>query len=356
MPDDLIIQSHKGPYTARFDTGFLASGAPVSAEGVHVLVDARIADLYAGPLADLLSLPTTIRIEATEHAKAIQQVVPVIQTLVDNRIRRDQRLIAIGGGVVQDITCFIASTLLRGVEWRFVPTTLLAQADSCIGSKSSINLGATKNILGTFYPPREVIIDTAFLDTLDPVDVRSGIGEILKVHAIAGREAYDGLAAEFDKLTTDRAVLLRFIRESLVIKRRYIELDEFDVGPRNIFNYGHSFGHAIEAATAFAVPHGIAVTMGMEIANRIATERGILTADQHQRMRPPLRANYEPFATQPLAADAVLDALTRDKKNTATELGLILPTGDDAAIERVYIAPDATFRAQLAAAIESLPA
>src|SRR5204862_184742 len=99
-------------------------------------------------------------------------------------------LLAVGGGITQDITCFLAATLLRGIDWHFYPTTLLAQADSCIGSKSSINVGAAKNILGTFPPPKQVTISTCFLDTLDPGDVRSGVGEMLKVHAIEGPGAF----------------------------------------------------------------------------------------------------------------------------------------------------------------------
>lgn len=125
-------------------------------------------------------------IEATEENKSIERIIPVVERLVENSVRRDHVLIAIGGGIIQDITCFIASTLLPGLSWTFVLLMLLAQATG-IGSKSSINLGKTKNILGTFNPPDQIHVCAGFLDTLEDKDIRSGIGEILKVHAIDWR-------------------------------------------------------------------------------------------------------------------------------------------------------------------------
>ncbi|MCH7862383.1 AroB-related putative sugar phosphate phospholyase (cyclizing) [Sphingomonas sp. NPDC092331] len=356
MPESLTIQSYKGPYEVHFDAALRSHAGQLLAGETHALVDARVARLYPEALAPILSLSTTILIDATEENKSIERIIPVIERLVENKIRRDHVLLAIGGGIIQDITCFIASTLMRGVTWHFVPTTLLAQADSCIGSKSSVNLGATKNILGTFNPPAKIVIDAGLLDTLDPVDVRSGIGEIIKVHAIDGAESFDRLAAEFDQLTTDRAVLARFIRSALLIKQRYIEIDEWDRGVRNIFNYGHSFGHAIEAATGFGVPHGIAVTMGMAMANHIAVQRGLTSEENRRRMLPVLRKNFAEFGSFPIANDDLLGALMKDKKNTSTRLVVILPTGEEARIERVQVPPDETFRAQCATALEALAA
>ena len=346
VSDKLVVQSHKGPYCVAFDSGFLADTSPLFQGAPHFLVDANVARLYANELTDVLAHSNALIIEATEENKSIERIIPVIEQLVANKVRRDHCLIAIGGGVIQDITCFIASTLLRGVPWKFAPTTLLAQADSCIGSKSSINLGATKNILGTFNPPVEIFVCPAFLDTLDRKDLLSGIGEILKVHAIEGKYAFDGLADDYDKLLSDRATLLRYIDAALRIKKKFIEEDEFDRGIRNIFNYGHSFGHAIESATEFGVPHGIAVTMGMEMANRISVLRGLLPEDQYHRMHGVLRKNYEAFAGIDIPVDALLAALLKDKKNTATQLGLIFPLGDDARIERIRVDADGAFRNQ----------
>jgi 3-dehydroquinate synthase len=345
VSDTITVQSHTGPYTVDFDDALLCDPKRMFDAEAHVLIDAAVARLYKSKLAPILDRASTIVVEATEENKSLARTIPVFERLVQNRVRRHQTLVAIGGGVVQDITCFVASTLLRGLAWHFIPTTLLAQADSCIGSKSSLNLGSTKNVLGTFNPPKRIFIDSVFLDTLDRIDLHSGVGEILKVHAIEGPAAFDMLAGEFDLLFTERAVLRKYIRAALLIKRRFIEADEFDFGIRNILNYGHSFGHAIESATRYTVPHGIAVTMGMDMANHIAVGCGLLPVEHRDRMRPTLCRNYASHASTPIAVDDVLRALLRDKKNTSTGLRLILPVGGSASLQRVEIAPDDRFRA-----------
>ena len=354
--EQLTIQSHKGPYTVEFNDQFLFESDDLPGASNHFLIDANVARLYASQLAAVLSHPNTIVIEANEENKSIEKIVPIIERLVQNKIRRDQTLVAVGGGVIQDITCFIASTLLRGLKWKFFPTTLLAQADSCIGSKSSVNLGATKNILGTFYPPKKISINTAFLETLTRKEIQSGLGEIIKVHAIDGVAAFDRLASDFKRLDTDRLVLMNYVRAALLVKQRFIEEDEFDLGIRNIFNYGHSFGHAIESATQYKVPHGIAVTLGMEIANSVAVQRGLLPVAHYHRMHEVLQQNYAAYAKTTVPTVAMLSALMKDKKNTTTMLVLVLPVGEEAKIQRVQIAPDDAFRTQCVQALKALRA
>ena len=354
VSENLKIQSYKGEYKVAFndtllkDTSCLLEGEP------HFIIDSNVARLYKSELQSVLQHPNVIIIEATEGNKSLDTIIPVFEQLVSNKIRRDHVIVAIGGGIVQDITCFIASTLLRGVAWKFVPTTLLAQADSCIGSKSSINLGDTKNILGTFNPPQDIFLNTGFLDTLDKKEIYSGIGEIIKVHVIDGIKSFDQLAIDFEKIYVDRDVLLKYIRSALLIKKRYIEEDEFDRGIRNIFNYGHSFGHAIESSTHYAVPHGIAVTIGMDMANYIAAQRDLLPIEHYQRMHPVLQKNYEMFVKTEIPVDALLSALMKDKKNTSTMLGLIFPLGSEADVQRVQVPPDETFRTQCISYLEEL--
>jgi 3-dehydroquinate synthase len=356
VSDEMWIQSRTGRYSVIFDEVVPLNLLDGLESEPHFLVDANVAKLYASRLKSVLAHRNTVVIDATEQNKSLQGTVPIFERLVLNNVRRDHTLIAIGGGVVQDITCFIASTLLRGVAWRFVPTTLLAQADSCIGSKSSINLGKAKNILGTFNPPRTVLIYTEFLGSLDMKEIRSGVGEIIKVHAISGAAAFDGLAADFGRIFDDSSLLLRYIRSALLIKKPYIEEDEYDRGIRNIFNYGHSFGHAIESATNYGVPHGIAVTMGMQMANFIAVMRGLLPTAHYERMRPILRMNYGSYVEVAIPIDALLAALLKDKKNTSTALRLIFPIGSNAAIQSELVSPDSVFRAQCVHALRELPA
>lgn len=324
-PDGFAVQSYAGAYEVLFDDAALARLGDYEPAKTHLIVDERVAELYATELERVLARPNVLRIPATEEHKSLDKFPAYIDALVEQDIRRGHLVVALGGGIIQDIACFIAATLLRGLPWHFYPTTLLAQADSCIGSKSSINVGPTKNILGTFTPPARVVIGTPVLDTLDEVDIRSGIGEMLKVHAIEGPESFARIAADYPQLAEDRELLKRYIRASLEIKRAIIEEDEFDQGPRNIMNYGHSFGHAIESATDFAVPHGIAITIGMDMANYVASRVGRSDEAHYRRMHPTLAANYAGFESTTIPIERLLSAIAKDKKNRDAELRLVLP-------------------------------
>ena len=341
--ESLNIQSHKGVYSVNFDTNLLNNLSRFLADDHHFIIDTNVARLYEPYLESILKHKNSVLIEATEENKSIECIIPIYEKLVTNSIRRNHLLIAIGGGVIQDITCFIASTLLRGIAWNFIPTTLLAQADSCIGSKSSINLGKTKNIIGTFNPPNEIFVCIDFLDTLEIKEILSGIGEILKVHAIDSAESFDQISADYDLLINNRKVLLSYVRRALLIKKRFIEEDEFDQGARNIFNYGHSFGHAIEAATNFGIPHGIAVTIGMDMANYIAFLRGLIPEHLYLKMHSILWKNYNLYIKIFISIEHMLSALSKDKKNTSNKLVLILPMGDNAIIQRFEIDSDLAF-------------
>jgi len=293
----------------------------------HVVIDARVAELYGRELRAAFQPRAVLEIEASETAKSLERCPSYVERLVETGIRRDHVLLGIGGGVIQDIVCFLAAVLLRGVAWRFFPTTLVAQADSCIGSKSSINVGSIKNIVGTFTPPQGVVINTRVLRTLSDVEIRSGIGEMLKVHAIDGPDTFTRIAADYGRLAADEDVLAHYVEASLRLKQRLIEIDEFDRGPRQVMNYGHSFDHAIETATDFAVPHGIAVTIGMDMANWIAAGLGINSAT-FERMHPTLLRNAAGFERAPIPLTPLLSALAKDKKNTDEALTLVLPDAD----------------------------
>ncbi len=354
VPDSIAIQSHKGTYEARFTPSLLTDPSLLLEGEPHFIIDSNIARLYSQQLRSVLLHQNVILVDATEQNKSLESASRIITELVAQKTRRNHHLVAIGGGIIQDLVCFIASTLLRGVSWQLVPTTLLAQADSCIGSKSSINVGDAKNIVGTFYPPTKIFIDQNFLRTLHQSEIRSGIGEILKVHAIDSAESFNRVATSLDAITNDLDLLQPFIHSALTIKKRYIEVDEFDEGIRNIFNFGHSFGHAIESATNFGVPHGVAVTMGMDIACQIATSRDLLPMSESTRMRAALKMNYAPFAKVQIPLDASMNALLKDKKNSTTELGLILPVGQQANIEKVMVPPNEEFVEQFRIALGAL--
>lgn len=342
---DLLIQSHAGPYRVHFEEDALERLNAAPPANAHFVIDRKVAGLYESRMGAVLGAKSVLLVDALEENKSLEKFPAYVQHLVAKGLRRDHQLIAIGGGIVQDIVCFLAATMLRGVDWVFYPTTLLAQADSCIGSKSSINCGDAKNILGTFTPPRRIHLSTNFLDTLDERDVRSGVGEMLKVHAIAGPGDFDRIAADYARLFADKETMVRTIRRALEIKQGYIEQDEFDQGPRQVFNYGHSFGHAIEAATDFGIPHGIAVTIGMDLANWIAPRLGVGAEDHWVRMRPPLQANYRGYQSHPVPLEPFLKALSKDKKNVGSGSATLILPDKEGHIFRGAYATDAAFAA-----------
>lgn len=340
---ELTIQSHRGPYAVEFDRLPFARLEREPSASSHFIMDARLADLYRTELVPALAAPSVLLIEANERSKTLDRFTSYMEHLIGRGIRRNHKLIAVGGGIIQDITAFIASTLLRGLNWEFYPTTLLAQADSCIGSKSSINVGNAKNMVGTFCPPARVFISTTLLSTLKEHDVRSGVGEMLKAHAISGPEDFDRIARDYRHILEDSECMERYILRSLEIKKRFIEQDEFDTGVRNVMNYGHSFGHAVEAATDFAVPHGIAVTIGMDMANHVATRLGRMGEDHFRRMHGVLSTNARGYTDTAIPMDAFYAAIGKDKKNVENKLTLILP--DKASrVEKVVAENDARFR------------
>lgn len=354
MSSEITIQSHRGLYKVCINPSRDIDLDLLFDDRCHFIVDANISRLYKEQLSGILGGNKAILIDPLENNKSLEALTGVITQLVDHKLRRSNILVAIGGGITQDITCFIASTILRGVEWQFVPTTLLSQADSCIGSKSSINVNGMKNILGSFNPPSTVFIFPSFLKTLSQVDLRSGVGEIIKVHAIDGKYSLEKLTQNYELIFQNQSLMQEFIEASLLIKKRFIEVDEFDSGIRRIFNYGHSFGHAIESASNYQVPHGIAVSMGMEIANYISMARGMLPKEQYKKMQGMLQKNYYESRGNIISAEKLLNGLLNDKKNTESNLVLVLPVGQDAEIRCVEIAPDKIFLAQLSDALSGV--
>lgn len=322
---NIKIQSHKGIYHVEFSSLCIENLNQHPDNNAIYIIDDQICNLYQNHLNKLLACQRILRIDAKEENKSIEKIPEYIKKLLDMGIRKNETLVAIGGGIIQDITCFISTILLRGIKWVFYPTTLLAQADSCIGSKSSINCLGIKNILGTFTPPEKIIIDAEFLNTLKKQDILSGIGEIIKVHAIHSHESFLELEGKYDLILSDMSMMKQFIYRSLIMKQKFIEIDEFDKDIRNVMNYGHSFGHAIEAATNYKIPHGIAVSIGMDMANYIAAELGISTWHFFNAMHNVLEKNYTLFSDIEINLDLMLTALNKDKKNSNTQLKLILP-------------------------------
>jgi len=292
--------------------------------GDVVLIDKKIKKLHKEIHKIIPKNNLVIEVEAVEKQKSYEGLENIIGKLIDGGFKKNNRLIAIGGGITQDITAFTASIMYRGVDWLFFPSTLLAQGDSCIGSKTSINFGKYKNQLGGFHPPIKIFIDLKFLNTLSNQDFKSGLGEMCHYFIVAGKDEFFNYKENYNKALTDKLVLKKIISDSLKIKKKYIEIDEFDRNERQIFNYGHSFGHAIESLTNYSIPHGIAVSFGMDIANFISIKMGILDDDVRYQIRELLQQIWKEYSIKDLDVDEFCKALSKDKKNVGTELRLIL--------------------------------
>lgn len=324
---DFKVKSIIHDYEVRFIDNFEKTLSNELTDGDYIIVDNKIKRLYEQHLSTSLNKFQHIGIDATEPQKSYQGIMPIIQILIEKGFRKNHRLVAIGGGITQDITAFIASIMYRGVQWIFFPTTLLAQGDSCIGSKTSINFGEYKNQVGGFYPPNKIFIYPNFIDTLSEAEMKSGLGEILHYFIVSGKEDFLLYRELYQKAFADKNALSKIIARSLEIKKKYIEVDEFDQNIRQVFNYGHSFGHAIESLTHYRVPHGIAVSFGMDMANFISVKMGLIPWKVRNEIRAVVETIWDGYHIDDINIDLFKKALSKDKKNVGTKLGLILNKG-----------------------------
>jgi 3-dehydroquinate synthase len=268
-------------------------------------------------------------LDAAEHNKSITSVLKVIDFLLAQNATKQTTLIVVGGGIVQDVAAFSCAMYKRGLPWIFAPTTLLAQGDSGVGAKASLNYGSTKNLLALFSAPRRVIIDTGFLSSLSKPDLMSGMGEIFRLHITGGPEFLAEYQKQFATLAGNGTKYRTLLAGALAVKRAVIEYDEFELDLRRALNYGHSFGHAFEALTDYRIPHGTAVTLGMLVENEIAHRRSVLSAADRDAMIVAAR----PILLESMVAelgrvrgDRLLGLLQHDKKTVGSTLKLAVPS------------------------------
>ena len=315
----------------------------VSNKNAIFIIDKKLKTLFNDELSYVNNNGKSIFITCDESHKTIQYSQTIIRKLIKLNVRKNNKIIAIGGGITQDLVAFISSILFRGVDWEFFPTTLLAQCDSCIGSKSSINFDQFKNLIGTFCPPSNIYIYQGFLETLSESEIRSGIGEMLHYYFSEKNNLPNEISKNFNKILIDRSLLTYFINNSLRIKKKIIEIDEFDKEIRHIFNYGHTFGHAIEAITNYNIPHGHAICIGMNIANYISLSLKMINKKQFDDMYSVLKKNIPPFKFSKDNLDIYCKALARDKKNKGNKLGCILTFGPGK-LKKIFIEMDSDFK------------
>lgn len=304
------------------------------AEAIHKLtaqtdtffvVDTNVYHLHNDLFKDI-SAENLYLLEAVEANKTIQTALDICERVTSLPAKRNAVLVSFGGGITQDITGFAANILYRGIRWIFVPTTLLAACDSCIGGKASLNYKGYKNLLGTFYPPDEVCIYTPFFETLSRRDLLSGLGEIVKFNLIQDEQTLDSLEKSIHLLLAGEIQTVnRFVLSSLAFKRHFIEADEFDRGERIKLNFAHTFGHAYEVESGYKVPRGMAVSMGMITANFISVRRGLLSQQLAKRMEAILLSVIEVGALrEPFSCEVIVSAIHKDKKQIDQHIIAIL--------------------------------
>ena len=308
------------------------------------VIDSKLNDLYSSEINTIKKNKSSyILIDSNENNKSYTYAQFIIEKLLEKNIDKKTVLVALGGGITQDLVAFISTILFRGLNWHFYPTTLLAQCDSCIGSKSSINFNGHKNLIGTFLPPKEIFIYSKFLNTLPVSEIKSGIGEMSHYFLGVNNNVFENLFSNYGKLLHKREDLNYFINKSLQIKKRIIEIDEFDTNVRQIFNYGHTFGHAIESVLEYKIPHGQAVTIGINIANFISMKKGLISHNFFIGIFNTLKVNISELKIKNIDIDKYFKALYKDKKNLNGKLGCIL-INDKRELKKYYIEFDDNFK------------
>jgi 3-dehydroquinate synthase len=324
--------------------------APAIGRGrAFVVTDATVAALYLTPFLAALDRAgiahETITVAPGEASKDLAGFGRVADACLAARIERSDTVVALGGGVVGDLAGFAAATLLRGVGFVQVPTTLLAQVDSSVGGKTGINTAQGKNLLGAFYQPKLVLADTGTLDSLPPRELRAGYAEVVKYGLLGDAGFFEWLEAHGQAvLEGDPAARRHAIRTSCAAKAAVVAADEREGGARALLNLGHTFGHALEAEGGYdgRVLHGEAVAVGMVLAFRLSSALGLCPAEDAARVRAHLARHGLPTAPRELPGLGGVDAaafvahMMSDKKVSAGRPTFILARG----IGRAFVEPD----------------
>jgi 3-dehydroquinate synthase len=314
-------------------------------------VDPLYGEALRAALAPLGKKVTTVVLPDGEAHKNWETLNQIFDSLLTERADRKTTLIALGGGVVGDMTGFAAACYMRGVPFIQVPTTLLSQVDSSVGGKTGINHPLGKNMIGAFYQPQAVIADIGVLRSLPQRELAAGLAEVIKTGAIADAEFFQWIEANIDALNRrDPEALAHAVKRSCEIKASVVAADEREGGLRAILNFGHTFGHAIEAGLGYGEwLHGEAVGCGMVMAGDLSVRLGKLDEASRRRLVDVISAAKLPVRAPVLGADRYIDLMKVDKKAEAGEIKFILLTrfGDT----QITNAPDEAVRATLAASV-----
>ena len=296
-----------------------------------VISDDYVASLYGAPLMQSLSSAgiqaELITFPRGEAHKNLQTMANLASELARRGFDRGDGLIALGGGVTGDVTGFLASMYMRGIPFVQIPTTLLAQVDSSVGGKTGVDIPEGKNLVGAFYQPRAVYIDTDVLQTLPVEELRGGLAEVIKYGVIQDRNFFDFLQDNRKEIfALDQEIITRLIARCCEIKAWVVEQDEREGGLRRILNFGHTIGHAVEAASDFTIIHGLAVGIGMCAVADLAVKTGCLDQSKAHEIRRLIERFGLPVSI-PAELDraAIKNYLLSDKKTVGGRVFYVLP-------------------------------
>jgi len=280
-------------------------------------------------------------IPAGETHKSLAYVSSIYDRLLSARIERSTPLLALGGGVVGDMAGFVAATVLRGVPFVQIPTTLLSMVDASIGGKTGVDHAMGKNLIGSFYQPIAVLIDPQVLRTLPPGQFRNGLAECIKHDLIRDEKGFARLETEMDSiLKLDMADLTELIAHNAAIKAAVVEADPLEKGERAHLNFGHTFGHAIESASGFAYAHGEAVALGMTAATFVSRKLGIIDQTARQRIIAIIQKAGLPTSGLTLETDRIMETMQSDKKIAGGQVRFVLLDGIGRATLRDDVPPE----------------
>ena len=315
--------------------GSIARQALPQVTELMVVTNDTVAPLYLKKTVEELEQAAftvhTVILRDGEAYKTVDSYMQIMTALIEANLGRDCALLALGGGVVGDMTGFAAATFNRGVPYVQMPTTLLAMVDSSVGGKTAINHPLGKNLIGAFYQPKAVCADLATLDTLPPREVAAGMGEVIKYGILYDEAFFTKLEthAKLDTITADKVALGEMVERCCAIKAEVVAQDEREKGIRAWLNLGHTFGHALEAYLGFGTwLHGEAVGLGLVLASYLSVKRGLMTPAQYQRVFNLVKAFKLPTQIpEAMQATDFLHAMRHDKKVKGGVIRYVLPLG-----------------------------
>jgi 3-dehydroquinate synthase len=310
-----------------------------------IITDEVVKELHADSLCTGLANAgfevTMLDVPAGEDQKTLVVAGKLYNRLTAAYAERTTPVLALGGGVIGDLAGFVAATYMRGMPLVHVPTTLLAQVDSSIGGKTAVDHGRLKNNVGVFYQPRMVVADIETLRTLPPVEITSGLGEVIKHAVIRDSRFFQFLYENMEKIRLmDLGVMETVVLENARIKAEVVEKDEKETGLRAILNYGHTVGHAVETVSGFELKHGQAVAIGMVVAARIAARMDILNVDDVNKLEDIIKEAGLPVRMPDLDIRQVIEAMKHDKKVRQDRLRFVLLKSIGHAFVTDEVSPD----------------